>query len=158
MSPIAISNLADEAAHVSFISSSTLLANRSCRTQRLQTRTPPTNDRRNLSIENQRFSCCILFVPRGAALYFSKVLPALSEHLSVPYKVNFWLASCVAVPDLLIAYTSQPQRRIVYRTSTVTLGMLPVNLEAFSEPITSMTGVARSIPTSAVSSAEKIVG
>ena len=37
-------------------------------------------------------------------------------------------------------------------------GILPVNFDFASAPIDSTTGVARSIPTSAVSSAEKIIG
>jgi hypothetical protein len=37
-------------------------------------------------------------------------------------------------------------------------GMRPVNLDFRSEPMASTTGVARSMPTSAVSSAEKIMG
>ena len=43
-------------------------------------------------------------------------------------------------------------------TETVTFGIRPVKRDFASEPIASTTGVARSMPTSAVSSAEKIIG
>ena len=45
-----------------------------------------------------------------------------------------------------------------YFTSTITLGICPLNFDLCSAPMVSTTGVAKSMPTSAVSSAEKIPG
>jgi hypothetical protein len=47
---------------------------------------------------------------------------------------------------------------IGYFTSTTHFGILPLNFDLASAPIPSTTEVARSMPTSAVTSAEKITG
>ena len=56
------------------------------------------------------------------------------------------------------APTAASALALASRTSIVTFGIRPVNRDRASAPIASTTGVPRSMPTSAVSSAEKIIG
>jgi len=79
--------------------------------------------------------------------------------------IYYWRIFCAEYKKLLYYYKKaglcqEPAFlwQSSYFTSTVNLGILPLNLDLASAPTLSTTGVARSMPTSAVSSAEKIPG